>query len=257
MRPKTIMMLALMFATSLASAQHCRKVDVDKSSGYCTVPDPSLTAGEMDASLACSPSRGHLHQVSDSEKDLILVAYGFPSDKTTKSSGEFDHWFPEWMGGSDGPKNIWFEPHAGKFGSCPRMDKTRSSTVSRGLREQSSNLVISDTAANSFEPNQIRTLGERSVSMEILLIGRNPVRCDVPLRRRQVESAGTDQFVKSFFQRVLDARIPCRRCVGFGPQIVDLFHTTQPRSNQVIDLIVVGVSIHNAVLLKNLLAQRC
>jgi hypothetical protein len=21
------------------------------------------------------------------------------------------------MGGSDGPKNIWFEPHAGKFGS--------------------------------------------------------------------------------------------------------------------------------------------
>src|SRR5580658_6530073 len=73
MRPKTIMMLALMFATSLASAQHCRKVDVDKSSGYCTVPDPSLTAGEMDASLACSPSRGHLHQVSDSEKDLSLL----------------------------------------------------------------------------------------------------------------------------------------------------------------------------------------
>ena len=26
-------------------------------------------------------------------------------------------WFPHWMGGSDGPKNIWFEPHAGKFGS--------------------------------------------------------------------------------------------------------------------------------------------
>ena len=26
-------------------------------------------------------------------------------------------WFPHWMGGSDGPKDIWFEPHAGKFGS--------------------------------------------------------------------------------------------------------------------------------------------
>jgi hypothetical protein len=71
----------------------------------------------MDASLACSPSHAHLRQVSDSEKDLVLVAYGFPTDKKTKASGEFDHWFPEWMGGSDGAKNIWFEPHAGKFGS--------------------------------------------------------------------------------------------------------------------------------------------
>jgi hypothetical protein len=81
----------------------------------CTVPDPSLTPGEMDASLACS-SRGHLRNVSDSEKDSILVAHGF-SANTAKSSGEFDHWFPEWMGGSDGPKNVWFEPHAGQFGS--------------------------------------------------------------------------------------------------------------------------------------------
>jgi hypothetical protein len=24
------------------------------------------------------------------------------------------------MGGSDGPKNIWFEPHAGKFGSLAK-----------------------------------------------------------------------------------------------------------------------------------------
>ena len=71
----------------------------------------------MDASLACSPSHGHLRQVSDSEQNVILVAYGFPTDKKTKSSGEFDHWFPEWMGGTDGPKNVWFEPRAGKFGS--------------------------------------------------------------------------------------------------------------------------------------------
>lgn len=117
MRPKTLVVAALMLVASLASAQHCRKADIDKSTGYCTVPDPSLTPGEMDASLACSPSHGHLRQVSDSEKDLILVAYGYPSDKKTKSSCEFDHWFPGWMGGTDGPKNIWFEPHNGKFGS--------------------------------------------------------------------------------------------------------------------------------------------
>jgi hypothetical protein len=115
MRAKIVMVLALLSAGSLASAQHCRKVDIDKSSGYCTVPDPQLTPGEMDASLACSMS-GHLRQASDSEKNLILVAYGYPAD-TNKASGEFDHWFPEWMGGSDGPKNVWFERHAGKFGS--------------------------------------------------------------------------------------------------------------------------------------------
>jgi hypothetical protein len=115
MRPNTLIVLALMFASNLASAQHCRKVDIDKSSGYCTVPDPKLTPGEMDASLACSQS-GHLRTVSDSEKSSILVAYGFLPD-TSRSSGEFDHWIPEWMGGTDGPKNVWFEPHAGKFGS--------------------------------------------------------------------------------------------------------------------------------------------
>ena len=43
-------------------------------------------------------------------------SYGYPAN-TDKSTGEFDHWFPHRMGGSDGPKNIWFEPHAGKFGS--------------------------------------------------------------------------------------------------------------------------------------------
>jgi hypothetical protein len=148
MRFNTLMVLALMFLTSLASAQHCREVDIDKSSGYCTVPDPSLTPGEMDASLACSTSHAHLRQVSDSEKDLILVAYGFPSDKKTKSSGEFDHWYPEWMGGSDSPKNIWFEPHAGKFGSYAKdkvedmlyqkvcVDHTMSADEARKLLDQ-------------------------------------------------------------------------------------------------------------------------
>jgi hypothetical protein len=34
----------------LLERQHCRKIDTDKSSGSCTVPDPNLTPGEMDAS---------------------------------------------------------------------------------------------------------------------------------------------------------------------------------------------------------------
>jgi hypothetical protein len=108
-------LVVLILAANFASAQHCRKVEIDKSTGYCTVPDRSITPGEMDASLACS-THGRLHHVSDSDQALVLAAYGLPAT-TRKSSGEFDHWYPEWMGGSDGPKNIWFEPHAGKFGS--------------------------------------------------------------------------------------------------------------------------------------------
>jgi len=48
-----VLLLVLVSLSSFSAAQHCRKVDTDKSSGYCTVPDPTLTPGEMDASLAC------------------------------------------------------------------------------------------------------------------------------------------------------------------------------------------------------------
>jgi hypothetical protein len=54
--------------------------------------------------------------VTEAEKKAILAAYGLPAG-TDKSTGEFDHWLPHWMGGSDTERNIWFEPHAGKFGS--------------------------------------------------------------------------------------------------------------------------------------------
>jgi len=103
----------VLFAQQL---QHCKKTDIDKSSGFCTVPDPALTPGEMDASLACVTNTDRPRKITTAEKNAILKSYGFPAD-TKKSSGEFDHWFPHWMGGSDGPNNIWFEPHAGQYGS--------------------------------------------------------------------------------------------------------------------------------------------
>lgn len=112
----SLRLLILLGLTSFAAAEHCRKVDLDKSTGFCTVPDSVLTRGEMDPSLACVSNRDRPRSVTNSEKNAILVAYGY-SKTTKKSSGEFDHWFPHWMGGSDGPKNIWFEPHAGTFGS--------------------------------------------------------------------------------------------------------------------------------------------
>jgi hypothetical protein len=106
----------VLLAATLASAQHCPKIDIDRSSGFCTVPDPKLTPGEMDASLVCVSNSDRPRNVTNSEKDAILAAYGYPAS-TKKSTGEYDHWYPHWMGGSDTAKNIWFEPHAGKFGS--------------------------------------------------------------------------------------------------------------------------------------------
>jgi hypothetical protein len=108
--------LLVLLLISTALAQHCRKIDIDKSSGFCTVPDPKITTGAMDASQACVSNSDRPRNVSTAEKNAILVAYGYPAD-TKKSSGEFDHWYPHWMGGLDTQENIWFEPHAGKFGS--------------------------------------------------------------------------------------------------------------------------------------------
>jgi len=111
--------LSLILLVGMASAQHCRQIDIDKSSGFCTVPDPALTPGKMDASLACVSNNDRPRSVTDSEKNAILAAYGYPAN-TKKSTGEFDHWFPHWMGGADTQENIWFEPHAGKFGSLAK-----------------------------------------------------------------------------------------------------------------------------------------
>jgi hypothetical protein len=117
--PKVLIAVTCLLAASIASAQHCRRIDIDKSSGFCTVPDPKLTPGAMDASLACVSNTDRPRGVTNAEKNAILAAYGYPAN-TEKSTGEYDHWFPHWMGGSDTAKNIWFEPHAGKFGSFSR-----------------------------------------------------------------------------------------------------------------------------------------
>jgi hypothetical protein len=89
--------------------QHCRKIDIDKSSRSCTVPDPKLTPGATDSSLACVSTTERPRGVTISEKNAILATYGYPVN-TKKSSGEFDHWLPHWMGGVDTQENIWFEP---------------------------------------------------------------------------------------------------------------------------------------------------
>jgi hypothetical protein len=111
--------LSLFLLVGIASAQQCSKADVDPSTGFCTVPDPALTPGEMNGSLVCVSNQDRPREVTLAEKNAILSDYGYP-ETTDKSTGEFDHWLPHWMGGSDEPKNIWFEPHEGKFGSLAK-----------------------------------------------------------------------------------------------------------------------------------------
>lgn len=115
----SIYLTVVLAAVTASAKQHCSKINIDRSSGFCTVPDPALTPGEMDESLACVSNENRPRHVTEAEKKAILAAYGLPAD-TDESTGEFDHWLPHWMGGSDGPKNIWFERHAGKFGSVAK-----------------------------------------------------------------------------------------------------------------------------------------
>ncbi len=69
--------LSLFLIVGMASAQYCPKIEIDKTSGSCTVPDPALTPGEMDASLACVSNADRPRSVTNSEKDAILRAYGY------------------------------------------------------------------------------------------------------------------------------------------------------------------------------------
>jgi hypothetical protein len=114
---KVLIAVTFLLAASLASSQHCRKIDIDKSSGFCTAPDPKLTTSAMDRiAVVCESNNDRPRSVTNAEKNAILAAYGYPAN-IKKSSGEFDHWFPHWMGGLDTQGNIWFEPRAGKYGS--------------------------------------------------------------------------------------------------------------------------------------------
>src|ERR1019366_2319915 len=98
MRLHVGVVLAVVLATHLASAaQHCRKADVDRSSGLCTVPEPALSPGEMDASLACVSNVDRPRRVTEAEKKALLAAYGLPAG-TGKSTGEVGHWLPPRVG---------------------------------------------------------------------------------------------------------------------------------------------------------------
>jgi hypothetical protein len=65
--------LSLVLLVGMASvAQHCRKIDIDESSGSCT--HPALTSGDMDPSLACVSNADRARSVMNSEKNAVPTA---------------------------------------------------------------------------------------------------------------------------------------------------------------------------------------
>ena len=140
----SLLAVLVLMAGSASAKQHCSKKNIDQSSGFCTVPDPALTPGEMDASLVCVSNVERPRDVTDAEKTAILAAYGWPAS-TDQDSGEFDHWLPHWMGGSDTQKNIWFEPHAGTFGSFTK-DKVEDLLYRAVCVDKTMTLVAAKTA---------------------------------------------------------------------------------------------------------------
>jgi hypothetical protein len=79
LRPK-LLIAAMFLLVGMASAQHCRKIDIDRSSVFCTVPDPGLTPGEMDPALACVSNPERPRTMTNSKKKAILTAYGYPAN---------------------------------------------------------------------------------------------------------------------------------------------------------------------------------
>ena len=102
--------LSLFLLVGMASAQHCRKIDIDKSSGFCTVPDPKLTRGEMDASLACVSNGDRPRREALEPRGLRIARKALRNLLASSTIGCLTG-----MGGSDTAKNRCFEPHTGKF----------------------------------------------------------------------------------------------------------------------------------------------
>jgi hypothetical protein len=66
LQPKLLiatMLLLVGMASAQSWAQYCR--EIDRSSGFCTVPDSALTPGEMDPALACVSSTNRPRSVTN------------------------------------------------------------------------------------------------------------------------------------------------------------------------------------------------
>jgi len=92
--------------------------------------------------------------------------------------------------------------------------------------------------------------------VEVLLIGFNPIRGQIALRRRKVDFAAADHRVQPPFQLVFYARVPGRIEVGLRPEIADAGGAAQFRRDEVIHFVSVRPGIRDPVLLKDLALQR-
>ena len=99
----------------------------------------------MDPSVACVSNNDRPRCVTKVEKDANLRTYGYPAN-TDKSTGEFDLWFPHWIGGTDGPKN---------------ERQGRTPAVAKGIRENVKKTMTLDQAKTDYLTEWTRLLPQK------------------------------------------------------------------------------------------------
>jgi hypothetical protein len=72
------LVVVVVFASLASAQQHCSKINVDRSGGFCTVPDHALTPGDMDPAKVCISNVERPRDVTTAEKNSILAAWGWP-----------------------------------------------------------------------------------------------------------------------------------------------------------------------------------
>jgi hypothetical protein len=111
------------------SSKHCIQAaapGADRVGPSQLYPDPKKTLGCADTltvsdltrrytvncpsgKATCSYSQSH-RSVSSSERDEVYDNYDVPSDRRNGRDGEVDHFYPLCAGGSNDPKNLWYQP---------------------------------------------------------------------------------------------------------------------------------------------------
>ena len=92
--------------------------------------------------------------------------------------------------------------------------------------------------------------------MEILAVGRDPIRRYIVLRGRQIDIAAAHHPMQPVFQLIFYVRVPHRVLVGLGPQVADIGRAPKLRRNQIVHLVRIGPWRRHSIFFKYLPPQR-
>ena len=80
------------------------------------------------------------------------------------------------------------------------------------------------------------------------MIGGDPVACDEGLDAVQADVAGAEESVQTVLEDVLAVQVSPRVIVRFGPEVANRIAATQLERDEVVNLVLAGRAVGNAVL---------